>query len=105
MADEQNLPFRAVIESGKTLQLGDETWVVVDRDVPVEYVDLLTEFRHHNGVVSLAFASAVIDGANQREAHICARLRMNLVYAQQLHSVLGDIIKEALTPINQSKAN
>lgn len=105
MANRQDVAFRAVIESGKVLQIGDETWEVVDRGAPVEYVDLLTEFRLHDGVISLAFASAVVDGANQREAHVCTRLRMNIVYAQQVHSVLGELIKDALAPKKPSKAN
>jgi len=101
MADE----IRAVLGTGKTLVIGDETWVIAGQDRPVEFVDFVTEARTHHGVAYLSFANAVIDGGNAPEAHICARLRMNIVTLQSLHAMLGDMIKNALSPETKKAAN
>lgn len=101
MAEE----VRAVLGSGKTLKIGDETWVITDPGTRIEFVDFITEARHFNGVVYVSFANSIIDMGNAKEAAICSRLRMNLGVAQNLHAVLGDLIRDALKPTDQSKAN
>ena len=39
-----------VVRSGRKIA-ESEYWEVRDRGAPVEYVDIITELRHHNGVV------------------------------------------------------
>lgn len=96
---------KVVIRSGKTIQIGTETWVIADEGGPVHFVDWLTECRHFGGNVYLSFASAVADAGNEPEARICARLRMNLGAAQNLHKMLGDMIADATKPIDKTQVN
>lgn len=104
MTDEPN-EIRAVLSTGKTLKLGDESWAVSRDDARVEYVDLICEARHFNGVVSMSFAQAIIDAGGSPEAHICTRLRMNMAVAQGLHAMLGQMIADALNPSGKTKSN
>ncbi|MCA0000972.1 MULTISPECIES: hypothetical protein [unclassified Mesorhizobium] len=101
MTDE----IKAVLGTGKTLKIGEETWVIVERDIGVEFVDWITEIRQYGGNLYLSLATAVIDAGNAPEARICARLRMNLGVAQSLHAALGNVIADALKPVDKSKAN
>lgn len=94
-----------VVRSGKTLQIQDATWVVVDGGVPPVVPTIFTEARTYDGIIYLAFAQSIIDGDNGPEAHICARLRLGLGFAQMLRSQLDRLIKDALEPPDQSKAN
>lgn len=101
MSDE----VRAVIGTGKTLKIGDDTWMITDPGTRIEYVDFVTEARSYNGNFYLSFAQSIIDIGNPPEAVICSRLRMNLVTAQAMHGWLGDMIKNAMQPVDKSKAN
>ncbi|MEI3855869.1 MULTISPECIES: hypothetical protein [unclassified Ensifer] len=85
-----------VVKSGRRLPMGAELWDIRDDGVPVLYVDLVTEARHHNTVVYLGLGQAISDNGNQPVAQIAARLRLDIGTAQMLHKQLGDIIKEAL---------
>jgi len=96
---------RVVLGTGKTLQIGSESWMITDPShVGVEFVDFTTESRIYNGNLYLSFASSIIEGGGL-EARICSRLRMNVVTAQSLHMLLGNMIKDILKPIDQSLAN
>lgn len=99
MADE------IVIKSGNQIAVGDKFWEVRDADTPIEYVDFLTEARMSNGVVCLSFGSGVVDANNDGFVNITSRMRMHLGTAQFLHKMLGDMISEALKPIDKSQAN
>lgn len=94
-----------VIKSGRRMAIGADWWEVRDAGQPVEFVDLITEARHINGVFYLSFASGIVDANNEGVAQVATRLRMSLASAQILHGILGDMIKGALMPPDQSKAN
>ncbi|HEV7253859.1 MAG TPA: hypothetical protein VGN97_12305 [Mesorhizobium sp.] len=95
-----------VVSSGQVLSIGTDEWEIVgDTDLPVQFVDLITEARHLNGVVYLSFASGVVDANNTGRAHMACRLRMSLGTAQGLHHLLGDMISTALKPIDPSTTN
>ena len=57
-----------------------------------------------NGVVNLTLGtfnfSPTADGTIDPDLAITARLRMDIVCAQQLHAVLGNILDQALKPMN-----
>lgn len=99
MADE------IVIKSGNQIAVGDKFWEVRDADTPIEYVDFLTEARMSNGVVCLSLGAGVVDANNEGIVNIACRLRMHLGTAQFVHKMLGDMIAEALKPIDKSLAN
>lgn len=99
MADE------VVVKSGRFLPVGDSRWEIADRGGPVGFVDLVTEARQANGIVYLSFAAGVVDAANEPYADVFSRIRMHLGTAQFLHKMLGDMIDDALKPVDQSKAN
>lgn len=86
-----------VLKSGRRLPMGAEFWDIRDDGVPVLYIDLVTEARHHNTVVYLGLGHAISDNGNHPVAQIAARLRLDIGTAQMLHKQLGDIIKEALS--------
>ena len=104
-SEEKPLTVYTVPKSGKTLKIGNEVWPIIDPGVDVKFVDFLTEGRHFNGVVYLAFAHAIIDAGNPVEAVISSRLRMTLPVAQDLHHVLGNMIADALKPVEKPLAN
>lgn len=89
----------------ETFKVGNETWVIARDDSPVAHVDLICEARHHNGTVYLSLAQTIIDANSTPKAVICSRVRMNLATAQAVHGLLGDMIKQALTPPDKSQAN
>lgn len=99
MADE------IVIKSGNQIAIGEKFWEIRDAGTRVEYVDILTEARNNNGVVYLSFGAGILDANNDGIVNISARLRMHLGSAQFLHKMLGDIISDALKPIDKSQAN
>lgn len=101
MGDE----VRAVLGTGKTLKVGDTDWVIVDHGISPTIPSLLVEARHFNGVVYLSVAQTVVDDMNRPEAHVCARLRMDLGFAQTMRDTLDGLIKAALATPDKSKAN
>lgn len=92
-------------EGGKTIRLGDESWLITKDDARVEWVDLICEGRCVNGIVNISFLQAIMDVGTVPEAHVNVRLRMNLVAAQALHNLLGSMISDAFNPSNKEKAN
>ena len=88
--EEKTLPFRAVLGSGRTLKVGEETWAISDPGTRVEFFDLISEARCFNGIVYFSVAQSVMDAGNPGEAVICARLRCNLGTAQVLHNIIGE---------------
>ena len=103
---EKDDAARVVVETGKTLKIGDEAWTIRGGDeAPAVFVDFFSEFRQYNGVVSLAFAQAIVDVGNRPEVAIVSRLRMSLGTAQALHHILGDLIADATKPPDKSKTN
>lgn len=100
MADNE-----VVVSSGRKLAIGNETWEIRDSGEPIKFADLLLESRHINGIVYLSFGASLIDYGNNGVADTVCRLRFNLATAQQVHSVLGDMIADALKPIDKSSAN
>lgn len=100
MADE------VVIGSGKTLRIGDVDWIIKDDGVAAVMPSMLTEARVVNGsIIYLSLADTVVDGANVPEVRICARLRLDLAFAQVLRDNLAARIEEALKPTDKAKAN
>ena len=97
--------IRVTRTTAKTYKIGDMDCPVLPSEVPVGYVDLILENRHHNGIVYLSMASIVIDGSNVPEIQIVSRLRMNLVVAQHVRDVLTDLINVAMKPVAKTKAN
>jgi hypothetical protein len=93
------------VKSGKILRVGEVDVEIVDLGIPVVVPNFFIENRQSNGVIALSFATAIADGVNQPEAHVCTRLRMDLVFAQQLRDALSDLIGEALAQPDKSKAN
>lgn len=93
------------VGTGKTLKVGDVDWVIVEDGVAATIPSLFVEARHFNGVVYLSLAETVIDAGNRPEAHVCARLRMDLGFAQLMRDQLDELIKMALEPTDKSKAN
>jgi len=89
----------------KRIALGDQ-WAVLREDdtIPV-YGDVLTEARQYNGTVALGFGAIVQDANNPPEVQPVVRLRMNLVAAQSLHGLLGQMIADALKPADTGMAN
>ncbi|NRP74890.1 hypothetical protein ILFOPFJJ_05813 [Ensifer psoraleae] len=94
-----------VVRSGRTLQMGTESWEIRDNGTPVQYVDLITEAREVNKVFYVSFASAIIDGQNPGIASIATRLRIDIGTAQYLHDLLEKLIQNALMPTDITKAN
>lgn len=88
-----------------TFKVGNETWVIARDDAPVAYVDLICEARQFNGTIYISLAQSIVDANSEPKAVICSRVRMNLGTVQFLHGVLGDLIKQAMSPPDQSKAN
>lgn len=99
MADE------VVIRTGRKIAVGADFWELRDDGVPVHYVDMITEIRHHNTVIYVGLASAVIDANNEPYAVVAGRFRMDVGTAQNLHKFLGDAIAAALKPVSSSSAN
>lgn len=99
MADE------VVIKSGRVFVTGSEKWEIRDAGSPVAYVDLLTEARCVAGVVYLAFGSSVLDANSDGVVQVESRVRMHLGTAQFVHKMLGDMITDALKPVDKSQQN
>ena len=89
----------------KVINIGGQEWTIHDEGVPVHFADFITESRQVNGIVYLAFASAVMDGANPPEMHICARVRLSLPTAQGLRDALAGMVNDALKRPHPPKAN
>jgi hypothetical protein len=93
------------VQRAKVVNIGGQDWIVRDDRVPVHFADFVTESRQANGIVYLAFASAVMDGTNPPEMQICARVRLTLPTAQGLREALGRMVDEALRSRQPPKAN
>jgi hypothetical protein len=89
----------------KVINIGGREWTIRDDGVPVHFADFITESRQINGIVYLAFASAVVDGSNPPEIHICSRVRLSLSAAQGLRDALTEMIKGPLKRSDQPKTN
>lgn len=94
-----------VISSGRKIAYADKFLEIRDDGGPVHFVDLLMEARQRVGVIALAFGTIVLDANNEPIAQVASRLRMDLAAAQNLHKILGDLITDALKPVDKSNAN
>lgn len=94
-----------VLKSGRKFAMGSEWWDLEDKTTAVEFVDLITEMRHVNGVFYLSFAASVLDAGGEGVVRVSSRLRMNLSTGQFLHKLLGDMISDALNPVDKAKTN
>lgn len=89
----------------RKIALGSDWWDLIDDSSSVDFVDVITEMRAHEGVVYVAFGAAMIDANNDGVVRISNRLRMTLDRAQVLYAALGDTITKALDPSNKEKPN
>ncbi|MGI2032346.1 hypothetical protein ACRQ1B_08125 [Rhizobium panacihumi] len=71
-------------------------WSVRDNGVPVKFVDMITEFRHHNNIAYISLGSAIMDLNGSPTVEIASRLRLDLATARNLHTMLGTMITEML---------
>lgn len=71
-------------------------WSVRDDGSPVKFVDMITEFRHHNSVVYLSLGSAIVDLNGSPTVEVASRLRFDLGTARNIHTMLGTMITEML---------
>ncbi|RVP96980.1 hypothetical protein [Sinorhizobium meliloti] len=94
-----------VIRSGRKIAVGDQWWEIRDNGEPIKYTDYITEARLVHGTIYLSFGACFMDANNEGIVDIAARLRMDLAAAQSLHNMLGQMISNALTPTDTSKAN
>jgi hypothetical protein len=104
MADE-NEPNEVTLSSGRKIAVGSEWWDIRKDDAPCCFVDFITEARQFNGTVYLGLGSGIVEPNNTAVVDVVSRLRMNLGTAQAIHSLLGQMISDALKPVDHSKAN
>ena len=93
------------VKPERRIAIADEWWTLRDSEAPAVFSDYITEARHWHGNVYLSFGSGVIDANNEPVIDIVSRLRMNLGTAQVLHQLLGQMIDDALKPVDKSTAN
>jgi hypothetical protein len=103
--EKATLNVDPALKRTKVINFGGREWTIRDDGVPVHFADFVTENRQNNGIVYLAFASAVVDGSNPPEMHICSRIRLNLSTAQGLRDALASMVEDALRRADQTKAN
>ncbi|MEP3047878.1 MAG: hypothetical protein ABJL55_19070 [Roseibium sp.] len=90
----------------KTIKVnGTDFAIVEDPLVPICCPDVVTEMRLGDHMINISLAESVVDGGNQPEARICARMRLNLVAAQSLRAILDGLIEKALKPDETNKPN
>ena len=94
-----------VVKSGRSIEIGTETWSIRDDGRPCQFIDFFTELRHFNGNVYISMAAGILDSGNEPIADVVSRVRMNLTTAQVLHQILGQVIDDALKPVDKSTAN
>lgn len=78
---------------------------LLDDDLPVEFVDMVTELRYARGVAYLSFATTVEDQGEEGSPPVLrpkARVRFTLEQAEALYNGLGKLIAHAKT--TQGKA-
>lgn len=105
MVDDNSGANEVVISTGRKIALGADWWEVRDQPGAVNYVDVISEARQFNGIIHLSLGVGIVDANNSGVVDITSRLRMNLVFAQSLHGLLGDMIADALKPVDKSSAN
>jgi hypothetical protein len=90
--------------SGRKIAIGSDWLNVVDAGHAPKFVDVISEARLHAGIVYLSLASGVIEG-NEAFCQVESRLRMNIVTAQNLHRLLGQMIEDHFKPVDKSTTN
>ncbi|MDQ0323514.1 hypothetical protein QO002_005720 [Pararhizobium capsulatum DSM 1112] len=96
---------KVAVKSGRKLAVENDLWEIRDNGMPVTYVDMLTELRHHNNVIYLSLGQSIIDGKNEPIVNITARHRIDLGTAKNLHRILGEVIADIIKPGDKSQAN
>ena len=94
-----------VVRTGHKIAVGDRFLELRDKGARVEFVDTITEARHGSGVIAVSFGASVQEANNDGFVDVSCRLRMHLGTAQMLHKLLGDMISDALKPVDKSQAN
>ncbi|MEP4767464.1 MAG: hypothetical protein ABJY83_06130 [Roseibium sp.] len=90
----------------KTIKVnGIDYAIVEDPIVSTCCPDVVTEMRIGDHMINISLAETVADGGNPPEARICARMRLNLVAAQSLRTILDGLIEQALKPAEAKKPN
>lgn len=93
-----------VQRSGRKIAMGPDWLNVVDAGHTPKFVDIISEARHHAGIIYLSLASGVIEG-NEAFCQVESRLRINIVTAQNLHRLLGQMIEDHFKPVDKSTTN
>gem|GEM_PF-1634627 len=89
----------------KRIAMGDQWANLIDDGAPPLHADLICEARQYNGTFAIGLAAIILDGNSDLEARVLTRFRLNIVAAQNLHSLLGQMITDALKPADTTKAN
>jgi hypothetical protein len=103
--DDAGVQNKVVVSSGRSLLVGNERFEIVDRSDGVRFVDLFTEAFQINGVVYLSLGSGIREFGNPPVVEVSTRIRMSLAMAQNIHTVLGNLIREAQTPPDKLVTN
>lgn len=87
-----------VVKTGRQMDIGGISFEVRGDKAEVQFVDIICETNHHNGIVHLGLGAAYTEFGNPPVLEVQTRLRMTLATAQNIHRALGDMIHEAMTP-------
>lgn len=84
-----------VVKSGRQMDIGGIVFEVRGEKARVQFVDIICEANHHNGIVHMALAASYSEFGNPPVLEVQTRIRMTLTTAQNIHNILGQMIKDA----------
>lgn len=93
-----------VVRTAKQIRLGDVDVPLREDSCQQLFVDVVTERRHMSNVVYISLGALSADGGAAHVDTAC-RLRMSLMFAQNLRDILSALIDDALKPVDKSQAN
>lgn len=89
-----------ILDTPKTLKVGDDNWEIIDNDEVVKFADILLEARVSNGILALSLGSAIVDGSSAGQVRVASRLRIDIQTAKNMVEAINSAIEYSQTSVS-----
>jgi hypothetical protein len=102
---QQVVHSEVVVKSGRTYLIGEQRLEIRDSSLPAAHVDIITKCDVIGQTFHLNLAAIISDDGNPAYLDVVARLRMDAVTVQNLHTFLGRVIAQYQQSPDKTQVN
>jgi hypothetical protein len=98
-------PNEVIVKSGRSYVIGSQALEIKDSSLPAVHFDIVTKCDLIGQTFHLNLAAIIADDGNAAYLDVVARLRMDAITAQNLHTFLGRVIAQSQQPPDKAQVN